>query len=186
MHTQKVTSSQIKIIELKAIGAAKDYLHHCILYEFQWGKNIKFRNFLKTFGECGVSDRTCRRQLEKFRIGDFDFSDFFGWPPLIYNNRQLQLNKWFLTRFKKNKINLKIYKIGDYELSEKNLNDLVINCTSYVNGRNVPPSILNRSWILVRACCEYGRTFENQYIFNWRNLAKSYIWRGISNWIILI
>ncbi|KAG9434271.1 histone-lysine N-methyltransferase SETMAR-like [Apis mellifera carnica] len=128
----------------------------CILYEFQQGRNAfnkeeACRNLLKVFGEGTVSDRTCRRWYEKFETGDFDLSDKprSGRPSLIDDDvvkAMLEQDPFLITSEIAERLNSAQQIISDYirkiglmwkysrwvphELSQKNLDDRVVICTS--------------------------------------------------------
>ena len=96
----------------------KVYLCHFILYEFQQGRNATeaCRNLLKVFGECIVSDRTCRRWFKKFETGDFDLSNMGG-PSLIDNNvvkTMLEQDPFLTTSEIAERLNLAQQTISDY------------------------------------------------------------------------
>ena len=162
----------------------KVYLCHYILYKFQQGRNATeaCRYLLKVFGEGVVSDRTCRRWFKKFETGDFDLSDMKG-ASLINNDvvkTMLEQDPFLTTLEIAERLNSAqqtildcIWKIGlvwkcprwlPHKLSQKNLDDRVVVCTSLLAQNKIKP-ILNRmitgdeKWITYenvirkRACC---------------------------------
>ena len=137
-----------------------------------------------------VSDRTYRRWLEKFQLGDFHLSDKprrFWWPSLIDDDTikiMLEQNPFLTTSeiaerldSAQQNISVHIRKLGlvwkysrwvPHELSEKNLNDRVIICTSLLARNKIEP-FLDRlvtgdeKWITYenivrkRVYCESGK-----------------------------
>ena len=103
------------------------------------------------FGEGTVSDRTCRRWYEKFETGDFDLSDKprSGRPSLIDDDvvkAMLEQDPFLTTSEIAERLNSAQQTISDHirkiglvwkysrwvlhELSQKNLDDRVVICTS--------------------------------------------------------
>ena len=141
----------------------KVYLRYCILYKFQQGRNATkaCRNLLKVFGEGIVSDRTYRRWFKKIETGDFDLSNKPRpkRPSLIDDDvveTMLEQDPFLTTLEIAERLNSAQQTISDHirkiglvwkwvphELSQKNLDDRVVICTSLFAWNKIEP-ILNR------------------------------------------
>ena len=142
------------------------------------------------FGEGIVSDKTCRKWFKKFETGDFDLSDKprLRRPSLIDDdvvNTKLVQDSFLTTSEITERLNSAQQTISDHirkiglvwkysrwvphELSQKNLDDRDVICTSLLARNKIEP-ILNRmitgdeKWITYeniirkRAYCEPGKS----------------------------
>ncbi|EGI61318.1 Mariner Mos1 transposase [Acromyrmex echinatior] len=137
------------------MASDKQFIRHCIRYEFHQGKSAACESICSVLGVNVVSKSTCEFRFRRFKEDDFDVSDreHSGVPQKVTNN---ELHYSIKTHVKQNElaqqlgvtqqdISIRLWQMGKilkerkwvpHALSEKNKNDRLEKCLNLYNKQH--------------------------------------------------